>query len=731
MHKKLYKAKKNWLIGVIVGSVLVFGGATSVSADNNETLNGNNSQVIENNKTSTNNYGTSDLIKAEPTGSQLNINSDNSQYKLDSNVSISTDSHDVEGVAKNPGFNIEVTGNKNIPKLQNAENVTYARYSNAKEYSTQKPLYDNSDDKIQVDNVLSGYASPVSNSEAGKYDLQGNVNHDKNSVTIYERNNSKVNTRWDRSNEIESVHSVSVQGNSITNRISINSKGDIKQGSWGVAIEPDWDSNYYEGNFWEDNPIYEPYKKDNYFYYIIKDKKGIARWIEIIRPINGSVMFPGGASLSKNVEPILGGHLVEGYLNDSPTNRMFILANEGKNADISYSESYYEVNVGNTDDVKTHNANPQKSNQIKVVFVNKDDHQKELGAPFFYKGEAGELPDWDMITMHLPSGYTIINASEGNYYFKGRTLYIPVAKSSNGYISGDKADSYDHYKVDGSVDVSKEVPGEKLTSDEKEGLNDEFEKDSVDDALKDAGIDVGLDDILNDKIDEKLGKQLNESNGINQAKEKTVKQQKKMAETTIDLIKNVSNVGVDVSENGFHYNQAADFLGAITKAITTVSEMTLEQSTTSKVKQIFNKVSDNVVDDTVNSVKTVLDASGEVGSLTKYEHKYMMGKNESAQNKRERQHNYLKTRAKQLETTKQGLSTISGHFINTKLPEGLITAATLLCAIAVAVLVKYLWHFRWAQSMARTFGLKSKNWDKGYVDEIDEQERENNSKKSK
>ena len=41
MHKKLYKAKKNWVIGLAIGSVLLFGSATGVSADadNNATSN--------------------------------------------------------------------------------------------------------------------------------------------------------------------------------------------------------------------------------------------------------------------------------------------------------------------------------------------------------------------------------------------------------------------------------------------------------------------------------------------------------------------------------------------------------------------------------------------------------------------------------------------------------------------------------------------------------------------
>ena len=35
MRKKLYKAKKNWVIGLAAGTLLLVGGATTASADTN------------------------------------------------------------------------------------------------------------------------------------------------------------------------------------------------------------------------------------------------------------------------------------------------------------------------------------------------------------------------------------------------------------------------------------------------------------------------------------------------------------------------------------------------------------------------------------------------------------------------------------------------------------------------------------------------------------------------
>lgn len=48
MKKKLFKAKKNWVIGIIAGSVLLFGGAISVSANTNEE-NYVETQIVDNN----------------------------------------------------------------------------------------------------------------------------------------------------------------------------------------------------------------------------------------------------------------------------------------------------------------------------------------------------------------------------------------------------------------------------------------------------------------------------------------------------------------------------------------------------------------------------------------------------------------------------------------------------------------------------------------------------------
>ena len=46
MHKKLYKAKKNWIIGLAAGSVLLLGSVSEVNADTNSNLNSADSQSV-------------------------------------------------------------------------------------------------------------------------------------------------------------------------------------------------------------------------------------------------------------------------------------------------------------------------------------------------------------------------------------------------------------------------------------------------------------------------------------------------------------------------------------------------------------------------------------------------------------------------------------------------------------------------------------------------------------
>lgn len=365
MRKKLYKAKKNWVIGLIAGALFMVGGASTVNADVNAAPTTVRSNAAL--RTQLMSYSTPkvtwsgiDTSGYQGVTSYDPINIDTS--RLDANVNVSMtgnqSGNDPANYSVNrttPGFTYNV--NANGHRMMNGEDVSVDYYFNSNSTTTRwgqtGPEFDPANNSIayaptfrhHTDDSWQGVTGYVSNQQI-------NMSHS---------NDSDMAQSTNPSNYSNMTKAVSVNGNMVTNTVHVNANGAAQPGVWGITIKPNWQVDGV-------NSVYDtdaPYKNGNAFYYVIRNAQGQPQWLEVIRPQNGMKLF-SGHDLGYTTGPI-GGQQIAGNNSDAPSSarNLYMMAPEGTSADFSYTESYYWIGDGYNNPQANVNAGYLDSYQLE------------------------------------------------------------------------------------------------------------------------------------------------------------------------------------------------------------------------------------------------------------------------------------------------------------------------------------------------------------------------------
>ena len=333
MRKKLYKAKKNWVIGLAAGTLLLVGGATTASADTN--WNSSAAQFSQFGYNSRPTVTWSGIDTSQYPGVTSNDPANIDSAVLDANVNVQTTGEDTGLNQTTPGFSYNVTTNGHSLRNDESVNVDYY-FSDGVNYGTNGAEFDS------TNSSTIGYAGTFRNSvEANYLGVSGSINDHQ--ITMRHENDAQMTHTSDPHNVSYLTKEATVNGNTVTNTIRVNTdSGAVQPGVWGLTIKPYWAVN-------GDVSVYDtaaPYKNGNAFYYIIRDAQGRPRWLEVIRPQNGMKLF-SGYDINYTTGP-LGGYQMSGNSSTAPgsARNLYMMAPAGLNAEFTYTESYYWVGDG-------------------------------------------------------------------------------------------------------------------------------------------------------------------------------------------------------------------------------------------------------------------------------------------------------------------------------------------------------------------------------------------------
>lgn len=344
MRKKMYKAKKNWIIGVIAGTSLLIsgGGITAHAATNAQPAAVVTSVQASARQASAPSYGLN-LYDQNLTGVNGYENDQLSTRNLDSNVQVTT-----KGDTYGSGSLFPRTINSSRGLLVNkgltAQYYYYNQMGSKVDYlngqdATQEPVTSTPIGNEYISKTSTGDPANISENVLGTgtlSDTQFNLNE----------HNTLPMPSMGGSNQVSINKQVQSSGNTTTVTVNFNANGDITQpGAFGIEIRPDWYPNN-QGTFY--NYDY-PYVLGNCFYYIIKDLQGNPAWVEVLRPLNGTRVFAAN-QVSNNVDPILGGRKVSSGVGFPDGTYLFMNAPEGLNSSVAYQESYYSIPNYNLND---------------------------------------------------------------------------------------------------------------------------------------------------------------------------------------------------------------------------------------------------------------------------------------------------------------------------------------------------------------------------------------------
>lgn len=333
MRKKLYKAKKNWVIGLAAGTLLLVGGATTASADTN--WNSSAAQFSQFGYNSRPTVTWSGIDTSQYPGVTSNDPANIDSAVLDANVNVQTTGEDTGLNQTTPGFSYNVTTNGHSLRNDESVNVDYY-FSDGVNYGTNGAEFDS------TNSSTIGYAGTFRNSvEANYLGVSGSINDHQ--ITMRHENDAQMTHTSDPHNVSYLTKEATVNGNTVTNTIRVNTdSGAVQPGVWGLTIKPYWAVN-------GDVSVYDtaaPYKNGNAFYYIIRDAQGRPQWLEVIRPQNGMKLF-SGYDINYTTGP-LGGYQMSGNSSTAPgsARNLYMMAPAGLNAEFTYTESYYWVGDG-------------------------------------------------------------------------------------------------------------------------------------------------------------------------------------------------------------------------------------------------------------------------------------------------------------------------------------------------------------------------------------------------
>lgn len=349
MRKKLYKAKKNWVVGLIAGALLIFGGSLSASAD---TTTANQLSPVATQTAHTNSslaayYGQGlNLYDSDLVGVNGSESNQLSTARLDSNVQVSTkgDLYISSGI-----FPRTINSSRGV--LVNKGATTQYYYINR---------IDSGVDYLQPQNP---YQKPVTGVPVGvgtlyktSYGNPANVTESalgQGTLSDNELHLTETNTMPRAAGTTSHVtinKHVATQGNTFTNTISFSASGDITQpGAFGIEIRPEWCPDGQATVYGQDRP----YVLGNSFYYIIKDLQGNPAWVEVLQPLNGTRMFSGN-KIGAEVDPILGGRKLTVGMGTPTGSYLYMTAPAGLNASLSYRETYYSIKNYNHSDMNSY-----------------------------------------------------------------------------------------------------------------------------------------------------------------------------------------------------------------------------------------------------------------------------------------------------------------------------------------------------------------------------------------
>lgn len=342
MHKKLYKAKKNWVIGLIAGALLVLGGNLSAHAATNfsnptaqPAISANTQSTLAASQQGLNLYdqGLVGVTGNEP--SKLNT------ARLNANVNVST-----RGDVYDLGSYFPRTINGSHGQLTNRGKTSYYYYYNHTGSRVDYlPGQDTYQQPVTSASIVNGYLSKTTHGNPAQV-VESNLGHgtlSTNNLHLVEQNTAPLPHPGD-ANQVTLNRHVTTQGNTVTNTIDLSIGGNVVQpGALGIKIEPDWYINNQINIYHQD----DPYVLGNCFYYIIKNVQGTPLWVEVIQPLNGTRMFAANP-VGTTVDPILGGRKLDRGAEDS---QLFMTAPAGLNAHLAYRESYFEVGNFNYSDM--------------------------------------------------------------------------------------------------------------------------------------------------------------------------------------------------------------------------------------------------------------------------------------------------------------------------------------------------------------------------------------------
>lgn len=338
MRKKLYKAKKKWVIGLIASALFVIGGgATAQAADNTDALPAS-AQVGQFFSYSQPTVGWNGIDTSSYAGVSSDDPANIDTSILDANVRLNVTGKDAGGDTTTPGFSYNVSTNGH--QMTNSEDVSVDYYFGSSAADTRYGTNGADFDQGYSDTIA--YAPTFRNSVYNSWvGVNGTISNSR--IEISHSNDSNMTHSINPNNRSDLVKEVTVNGNVITNTISVRADyGAVQPGVWGITINPYWRVNGVLNVY----NTAAPYRNGNAFYYIIRDANGRPQWLEIIRPLNGTKLFTGH-NLNYTTGP-LGGQQVGGNSSTAPhsARSLYMMAPEGTTATFSYTEAYYWIGDG-------------------------------------------------------------------------------------------------------------------------------------------------------------------------------------------------------------------------------------------------------------------------------------------------------------------------------------------------------------------------------------------------
>lgn len=262
MHKKLYKAKKNWVIGLVAGSILLLGSATGANADDQINNQPNNTQINTNNPL----VGSQAEKIANQNDSIAASNQDNGQKVIDYSEINDAEDDNAQWVPITESKNDNKVPS-NIPKVSEKDDPNVGYTFNKVSYSIYfKNKLNESSNEINNQDAVENLSTTIARDEK-KYLYRSDIDFYENdgySIQFLFHHYAYDPISSSESSKLAEHRSTRLYFNRIDHGNNIISIGQSNM-----------------GNFDPDDPIYS--QKSGYYYYTFENGHQLSL-IDVLKP---------------------------------------------------------------------------------------------------------------------------------------------------------------------------------------------------------------------------------------------------------------------------------------------------------------------------------------------------------------------------------------------------------------------------------------------------------------